>query len=390
MRVVALHERVVGEALAMPVHGDGGRLMLAKGMRLTLPLVQALRRRGYTRVAIEDVLLDDVEADESIREETRQLTIRALDAATSNVVRGSAGDLQPIRSAVDAIISDLRDNPQACIGLYSLCSFDEETYTHSINVCVLGLSAAQTLGWNATELRQLGLGALLHDIGKVLIPKHILKKPALFTDDEYALVKTHAEKGWELLQTCYTVGAVAAHAALDHHERLDGTGYPRQIKGDNITDIGRMTAVADVYEAMTADRPQRRAVLPEAVHAFMVEKRGTLFDGDFVDAMFKRVSLYPTGTILSLWGGYVAVVTKQDPRSNSRPYARIVSGPGVAKATDVALFERPELTVNVILDDYPPETRRLIHSAGLSQESKTAKDIMREFSAFGGPRQRDE
>jgi len=353
--------------------------MLAQGMRLTAALIQALRKRGYTRVAIDDVLLDDVEADEALQEETRQIAIRVLDTATANVLRGTPGDLRAMRNAVDAIIADLRDNPKACIGLYSLCSFDEETYTHSINVCVLSITSAQVLGWNVTDLRQVGLGALLHDIGKVLIPKHILNKPALLTDEEYALVKTHTNRGWELLQTCYDVGVVTAHAALDHHERLDGSGYPRQIKGDNISELGRITAVADVYEAMTADRPQRRAVLPEAVHAFMMERRGTLFDADAVEAMFQRIALYPTGTILSLWGGYVGVVTRQDPRSNNRPCVRIVSGPGILRAMDIPLYERPELTVNLILDDYPPETRRLVQTEGLPPDLKTARQVVQEI-----------
>ena len=374
----------------MPIHGDGGRLILAKGMRLTPNLIQALSKRGYTRVAIEDSMLMDVEADEAIQEETRQLTIRVLDAASRNVLRGSQGDLRSIRSAVDSIIADLRGNPKACIGLYSLCSFDEETYTHSINVCVLAVTAALAMNRPLDEVRQIGLGALMHDIGKVLIPKHILNKPAALTDEEYALVKTHTEKGWELLHSCYEIGAVAAHAALDHHERLDGSGYPRQIKGDNISVIGRLTAVADVYEAMTSDRPQRRAVLPEAVHAFLMEKRGLLFDGDAVDAMFSRVALYPTGTILSLWGGYVAVVIRQDQRSNSRPVVRVVSGPGILKPVDLALFDRPDLTVNLVLDDYPEETRRLVHSVDLPAEPKTARDIIREYNLERDSRLDDE
>lgn len=360
MRVVALSDKLVGESLAMPVHGDGGRLMLAQGMKLTPALITALRSRGYTRVAVEDSLMEDVVIDESIREETRRMTIDAMDTATKNILRGTRGDLKPIRDAIDNIIADLRYNPSACIGLYSLCSFDEETYTHSINVCILSVSAATVLGWPMTDIRNVGLGALLHDVGKVLIPRHIINKPALLTDEEYSLVKTHSMKGFELLQACYNVGPVVAHAALDHHERLDGSGYPRQVKGDNITELGRITAVADVYEAMTSDRPQRKAMLPEAVQAFLMEKRGIFFDGDMVEAMFKRVALYPTGTILSLWGGYVAVVIKQDPRANHRPIVRIVSGPGIHRATDVPLYERPEMTVNLILDDYPPETRRLV------------------------------
>lgn len=364
MRVVALHDKLVGERLAMPVHGDGGRLMLAKGMKLTPALISLLRARGYTRVAVEDSLTSDAEIDASIQEETRQMTIRVMDTVMKNILRGSPGDIRPVREAVDAIIEDLRNNPKATIGLYSLCAFDEETYTHSINVCILSLCIAGTLGWPVHRLKDLGLGALLHDVGKVLIPKHIINKPSLLTDEEYQLVKTHPAKGFELLQQCYNVGPVVAHAALDHHERLDGSGYPRRITGNKISDFGRVVAVADVYEAMTANRPQRRAVLPEAVQAFLMEKRGSLFDGDMVEVMFERIVLYPAGTILSLWGGYVGVVIKQDPRANHRPVVRIVSGPGIHKATDVALYERPEMTINLVLDDYPPETRRLIADLG--------------------------
>lgn len=364
MRVVVLHDKLTGESLAMPVHGDGGRLMLSKGTKLTPALISALRNRGYTRVALEDSLTDGMEIDESIQEGTRQTTIRVMDSVMKTILRGAPGDVKPVRDAVDAIIADLRNNPKATVGLYSLCAFDEETYTHSINVCILSLTAAGALGWSISRLKELGLGALLHDVGKVLIPKHIINKPALLTDEEYALVKTHSAKGFELLQKCYNVGAVVAHAALDHHERLDGSGYPRQIKGDSITDFGRIVAVADVYEAMTAHRPQRRAVLPEAVQAFLMEKRGILFDGDVVEAMFKWIALYPTGTILSLWGGYVGVVIRQDPRANHRPVVRIVSGPGIHRATDIPLYERPEMTINLILDDYPPETRRLIANIG--------------------------
>ena len=107
MRVVALHDKLAGESLAMPVHGDGGRLMLARGMKLTPVLIDVLRRRGYTRVALEDSLTDDMEIDESIQEETRQMTISVMDTVMKNIVRGTPGDVRPIKDAIDAIIADL-------------------------------------------------------------------------------------------------------------------------------------------------------------------------------------------------------------------------------------------------------------------------------------------
>ncbi|HHW18458.1 MAG TPA: HD-GYP domain-containing protein [Firmicutes bacterium] len=370
MRVVALHEGLEGSILALPVHGDGGRLMLGAGTRLTKRLIAALLSRGYTRVAIEDALAPDIEPEDAIGEETRLLAERALEESAKKLIARKSPDFGAISLAVETIIADLRKNSKMCSGVYTLRSYDQSTYTHSVNVCVIALAIADSLGWSLGSLKKLGIGALLHDIGKILIPISILNKPGQLTDDEYALMKTHSEKGWELLSGCFEVGPVAAHSALEHHERLDGSGYPRHLKGDEISDIGKITAVADVYEAMTSDRPHRKAIFPEAVYAFMVQKKGILFDGTLVDTLFKRIALYPTGTIVSLWGGYVALVTKQDPRSNFRPYVRIVGGPGITKPVDISLYERPDIKINLLLDDYPPDTKRLIAEAlhGICEE----------------------
>ncbi len=353
MRIVALQQGLVGKTLAMPVHGDGGRLMLAKGMRLTPVLISSLLRHGYTRVAIDDRLLDDVLPDPFIREETRREAIRALDQTFRKVVAGSLANLRPVKDAVNLITADLQKEKGASIGLYSLSSYDEQTYTHSLNVCVLSIAVGQKLKLSAGALRQLGIGALLHDAGKMLIPHTILNKPSKLTEDEYALVKTHTTKGWEILSECYEVGPIAAHAALDHHEREDGSGYPRQRSGKGISVVGKITAVADVYEAMTSDRPQRKAILPEIVHSYLSGAKGSLFASEAVDALLSTVALYPAGTILSFWGGYVGVVTKQDRRSTSRPRVRIMRGPEICEPVDVSLFDRPGLVVDAVLDDYP-------------------------------------
>jgi HD-GYP domain-containing protein (c-di-GMP phosphodiesterase class II) len=360
MRVVRLSEQLEGQILAIPIHGEGGRLLLAQGSRLTKQLIGVLLRRGYTRVAVDDHLTRDIELDQGISEETRRQAIEALHSTTQELLQGKAGDFSRIKSVVDNIIDDIRANENQSLGIYSLCSFDEDTFNHSVNVCMLSLVIATQMPLNSSELRSLGLGALLHDIGKLLIPKSILNKPASLTDREHCLVRTHVEKGWKLLSQCYSVSAVSAHCALDHHERIDGSGYPRKIKGDNISLFGKITAVADVFEAMNSDRPQRKAIFPEAIHKYLNDNKAILFDKDSVDILYSKVALYPTGSILSLWGGFVAVVVRQDPRSNMRPIVRLITGPGVTKPVDIALFDRPELTVNMVLDDYPNELRRII------------------------------
>jgi len=360
MRVVLLHDGLEGAVLAMPVHGDGGRLMLNRGTRLTRRLIAALKQRGYTRVAIDDPVSADVELDDAVREETRLQAENALEEATKKLLEGKSPDMGPVKQAVDGILADLRQNPKKCIAVYSLRMYDQSTYTHCVNVCVLTLGIGDTMGWSFTELRTLGMAALLHDIGKMLVPTTILNKPDKLTQEEYELVKTHAEKGWSLLKDCYGAGPLVAQGALEHHERLDGSGYPRNLKKDEISTTGKITAVADVYEAMISDRPQRRGIFPESVYAFLTQNKDSLFESQAVESLFKRVALYPTGTIISLWGGYVALVTKQDPRSNLRPFVRIVVGPGITKPIDVSLYERPDIKVNFVLDDLPEGTKRIM------------------------------
>ena len=360
MRVVSLQDTLDGSCLALPIHGDGGRLMLASGTRLTKRLIQALQSRGYTKVAIQDPVAGNIKPDDAISFETRIQTEKALDKAVNKLLIGQSPDLNPIFEAVDAIINDLREKSRVSSGIFSIRSYDQNTYTHSINVCVLSISIGHSLGLPLKKLRLLGTGALLHDIGKILIPLDLLNKPGTLTKGEYNLIKTHCEKRWELLSNCFDTGAYAAKSAIEHHERLDGSWYPKHLTGHQISDIGKITAVADVYDAMTTDRPHRKAIFPEAVHTYMTQAKDILFDGPMVDCLFNNVALYPTGTILSLWGGYIAVVTAQDPRSNFRPYARIVGGPGITKPMDISLYEKPEIKINLLLDDYPPDTKRMV------------------------------
>lgn len=353
MRIVTLHEKLAGSVLAVPIHGDGGRLLLARGIRLTRGIIQNLMERGYTRIAIEDPLLDDVDPDEPLQEETRQKTVSILHNAVNHIIAGSSKSLRCLREAVEAIIEEITANKGMRVGIYSLCSYDDGTYNHSVNVCVLAICVADGLGISPQDLRVIGTGALLHDIGKLLVPKSILNKPGQLTPDEYNLIKTHTEKGWELLSRCFEIGALAALAALEHHERIDASGYPRRVGGDEISRIGRITAVADVYEAMSSDRPQRKALLPDAIYAFLQGSKGTLFDPAAVDSLLARVSLYPTGTIVALSDKRVGVVIRQDPRSNLRPVIRLVRGPDVGTPVDLPLYDNPQLKIEAILDDYP-------------------------------------
>ena len=363
MRVAKLQDGLEGTELALPIHSNDGRLLLTKGAVLNRRLIRLLQSHGYTRVAINDTMSSDIDLDDAITFETRLQAERALGRAVHTLVQGQTPNLNEVVDVVDNIIFELKGKSQVSNGLYSIHSFDANTFTHSINVCILSVAIAMELNWPISKMRELGAGAILHDIGKILMPLPVLNKPGRLTDDEYELIKTHAHKGWELLVNCYGVSSYASQAALEHHERIDGSGYPRNLSGSEISDFGKITAVADVYEAMTADRPHRKAMFPEIVYAHMSEGKGTMFEGDLVDTLFSKVALFPNGTILSLEGNYICVVTEQDLRSSFRPYVRILHGPGVFEPLDIPLFERPDLKIEIILDDLPEEVKEKVSDA---------------------------
>jgi HD-GYP domain-containing protein (c-di-GMP phosphodiesterase class II) len=322
-------------------------------------LIKTLRARGYTKVVVKKSLMPDSVPDHPISYQTRVQTETALEEAANRLLAGRSPDLKRVLEAVDAIIANLWANSGMSSGIVSIQSYDGNTYTHSINVCILSISIGHCLGWRLEDLRELGTAALLHDIGKILIPLDLLNKAGPLTAEEHGLMRTHCEKGWKLLSECFNTGGYIARGALEHHERLDGSGYPKGLTENMISDIGKITAVADVYDAMTADRPHRKAIFPETVYNHMVQHKGVLFDSAAVDALLSKVALYPTGTLLSLWGGYIAVVTAQDPRSNLRPLVRIVGGPGASKPIDVELYSRPDIKIDCLLSNYLPDSHRM-------------------------------
>ena len=328
MRIVDLHDRLIGAYLAMPIHGDGGKLMLGAGTRLTRSLIKTLRARGYTKVVVKKSLMPDSVPDHPISLPDTSQTETALEEAANRLLAGRSPDLKRVLEAVDAIIANLWANSGMSSGIVSIQSYDGNTYTHSINVCILSISIGHCLGWRLEDLRELGTAALLHDIGKILIPLDLLNKAGPLTAEEHGLMRTHCEKGWKLLSECFNTGVYCSRS-LEHHGRLDGSGYPKGLTENMISDIGKITAVADVYDAMTRHRPHRKAIFPETLQPHGTTQ-GVLFDSAAVDALLSKVALYPTGTLLSLWEAHSSG-DAQIPAPTSVRWCGLCGNPGASK-----------------------------------------------------------
>lgn len=353
MRIVRTSTRLVGKVLARTVHSADGRQLLIAGTVLTPGFVRGLAKWGYPYVAIEDNLLKGVNASDPIAEITMVKATSAVQRALSDIARTNTFSLGPVADTIEDIVNDIKSTKNVVVSLSAMRSFDDYTFIHSVNVCVLSVLLGCRLLLNRFDLRKLATGAMLHDIGKIKVPQEILNKPSRLTPEEYAVVMTHATRGYELL--CSKTSLVSAHVAFQHHERLDGSGYPRGLVDKEIHDYGKVAAVADVYDALTSDRPYRKAfTAPEAIAVLTDPKCGV--DREYAKLLFSRLAAYPEGTVLRLSDGRVSVVIAQTDNP-LLPRVRVVSTRGgmLCDPADIDLREDAGASPVKILTDYPED-----------------------------------
>lgn len=249
-------------------------------------------------------------------------------AHSAQVMRGVFDGVRlgkAVRSAhvvalVDDISASVARHPHTLIGITRLKSKDEYTYLHSVAVCALMVNFARRLDLDPDVVRGYGLAGLLHDVGKMAVPDAILNKPGALTDDEFALVRDHPERGHALLQAGNDTPDLALDVCLHHHEKIDGSGYPFGLKGEAISLAARMGAICDVYDALTSNRAYKNAWAPAEAVAAMRGWAGH-FDPDLLFTFMQSIAVFPVGMLVRLRSNRLAIVLDNGRRA-SRPKVR--------------------------------------------------------------------
>jgi HD-GYP domain-containing protein (c-di-GMP phosphodiesterase class II) len=321
----------------------GAAPLLRRGVRLHSALAARLGSLGVRAVWIEDDMGEGIIPAQPLPEHVRTATEEAVGSCL-DAAKSVAADLsslpgrafEQIEHAADALIEALADCPEAALAFDDLASADSYTYSHSVRVATLGLLLGQRMdrvdGWvdyrgerrydrMVERMTQLTMGLLIHDIGKISIPETILNKPGKLTPEEWELIKTHPMAGASMLSSD-RISPLTRCIVRDHHERWDGEGYPAGRQGTEIHQFARIAAVADVYDAITADRPYQPATAPHVGVRVVREGAGSQFDAQIVQHFLRIAMPYPVGYTITLPDGRPGAVAGVDPEEPEYPVIR--------------------------------------------------------------------
>ncbi|MDB6044700.1 MAG: Phosphodiesterase [Gammaproteobacteria bacterium] len=258
-------------------------------------------------------------------ERAAQLRARSAEAMRrmfTEVRLGNAIEPGECVSLVDDVVESINRHPDALLSLARLKTADEYTYLHSVAVCALMVTLGRQLGLDAAQCREAGMAGMLHDLGKAAMPQEVLNKPGKLTPAEFEIIKQHPLRGYEMLLAGADVSEGTRDVCRHHHERMDGTGYPDGLAGEQISLLARMGAVCDVYDAVTSDRPYKAGWDPAQALSQMATWKGH-FDPVVFQSFVKSLGIYPTGSLVRMRSGRLAVVLDQNPSALTKPRVKL-------------------------------------------------------------------
>lgn len=301
-----------GLILAQSIYNHHGASYLVKGQPITSNYIDSLQKLGIPTVTVtsSDLNFKLLPPEDVIQESTRINAISKIFDTFESVEETGQMDVDTLQKISEGIIFDIIDRKENLVQLTDIRLHDTYTFAHSVNVAVLSAMLGLLCHYTKKELLLLTLGALLHDLGKINTPLTILTKATRLKPEEFDLIKLHPLDGAKRIMAMdYQLPspAVLASIAAEHHEHINGKGYPRGLMGENIHRYAKIVAIADVYDALTSERPYKKAYTPNIAYNIMVHVNQGQFDTDLLKLFFNNVSIYPVGTVLKTTHGYSIV-----------------------------------------------------------------------------------
>ncbi len=328
-----------------------GNLLLSKGMVIKSGYISKMTSRGVSKITVfadksyyDDILLNPVE---KFYVETYEAFAKILDKLKSQ----NKIDIPEIFPIVESILGAIFSSQNAILSITGLRGEGNYIYSHSLDVCIYSLIAAKVMNLSYEETVILGIGALLHDIGKVKISTDILNKQGKLNEAEFNEVKKHSEYGYDILIRCPQINYDVIKIVMQHHERCDGSGYPKQLKNDEILLLSKIVAIADIYDALTSDRVYKKKILPHEAAEYLLSISNTLVDSQIANIFIKNIAIYPKGCQVLLNTNEVAIILDSNIKMPLRPILKIITdrfGNPLHESFEFELEKNPKVLITQI------------------------------------------
>lgn len=324
MKYVSYEKLQPGMCVARPIYSNDGRVLLNSGVILNENYIARIIEKGIPGVFVVTDPDEMVDIPEVVSQQSRQEAVRQVKNVFESIEVGKTFDVAPLSKTINALIDEIVSNSNILIHLTDIRTYDGYTFSHSVNVCILSIIIGLKFQLNELELRELAIGAVLHDVGKTSVPMQILQKKGPLSPSEFSLVQKHTVNGWQILKSHPAIPLFSAHIAYQHHEQPNGKGYPRKLIDEQIDLYAKIVSVADAYDAMTSARVYRPAMLPSQALRVIRQLRDIQFNNEVANHLINSVALYPVGSRVQLTSLEIGIVVDVNTAERDRPIVRVL------------------------------------------------------------------
>ena len=326
MRVVNVSSLKGDEILGKQIFDESGRVLLSAQVKLKPYYIERIKELGIMSVYIDDEISKNVIIEESISEKTRQMSKHAVKEMTERYCREGKTDNSSVRNSVNSIIEDILSNKDVLINVSEISASDNNIYSHSVNVCVLSTIIGTHMGFSMLKLKDIATGGMLHDIGKIKIlnDKKILAEYKTKEELDKYIKLMHSKVGYDFLGEQNVWSAYVKVAALMHHERNDGSGYPLKLKGDEINQVAKIVSICDVFDNLISGRTGSEPKTVSEAIEYLVGMSNVYFDTEMVRKFTMNIAAFPTGSAVILSSNEKGLVVKQNNSMPLRPVVKVI------------------------------------------------------------------
>lgn len=347
MKIVFVNDLEVDSVLAKDVLNSSGMLLLKAGTKISRQYIKVLKKNVVLLVYIEDDLLADINTDE-VLDGLKETAIQKVPDIFDKIVSGnyveSIEALKPIENIIDHVITEGEVNTN----LFEVRTFDDYTYIHCVDTCIMSTFLGLSIGYEREKLKKLGTAAVLHDIGKTKIKHEIINKRGKLTKAECEEIRKHPLYGRQILSEMKEFDDEVINGVAQHHERVDGKGYPDGLYGSEISDFAKIISICDVFTAVSANRSYRNRFDPREAYELILSGADVMFDKEMVQEFRNTFFVYPLGCHVKLSNGIDGYVAKQNKFFPDRPVIRVINNE-TEYSYEIDLLDNNSVTVDSII-----------------------------------------